>query len=156
VWANSARMLLSWAVPQGKVWICQKGNQSVRILMKTIIDGSIRWMGNALKWVTIGVNNLWIFMYSNYTVIWSLLCITSRLVASIGKRDSNKFQRRILGNLCYEWVQTSLNQILAACNAKKSQRHGPNNILKMSVNGESKILVLAYLLIKAQCGSLHS
>jgi len=40
VGANSARMLLRSALPQGQVSISQKDYQYVQIMMKTIIDGS--------------------------------------------------------------------------------------------------------------------
>jgi len=40
VGANSARMLLHSALPQGQVSICQKDYQYIQIMMKTIIDGS--------------------------------------------------------------------------------------------------------------------
>jgi len=35
------------------------------------------------------VNDLWFCKYGNYTVIWSLLCVTDVLAAFIGKRYSN-------------------------------------------------------------------
>jgi len=38
--ANSARMVLRSALPQGQVSICDKDYQEVQNMMKTIIDGS--------------------------------------------------------------------------------------------------------------------
>jgi len=38
--ANSARMFLRSALPQGQVSICEKDYQEVQNMMKTIIDGS--------------------------------------------------------------------------------------------------------------------
>ena len=38
--ANSARMLLHLALPQGQVSICHKDDQEVQIMMKSIVDGS--------------------------------------------------------------------------------------------------------------------
>ena len=38
--ANSARMLLRSALPQGQVSICEKDYEEVQIMMKAIIDGS--------------------------------------------------------------------------------------------------------------------
>jgi len=38
--ANSARMLLRSALPQGQVSLCENEYQEVQIMMKTIIDGS--------------------------------------------------------------------------------------------------------------------
>jgi len=38
--ANSARMLLCSALPQGQISICEKDYQKVRNMKKTIIDGS--------------------------------------------------------------------------------------------------------------------
>jgi len=35
------------------------------------------------------IKDLWVCKYSNYTVIWSPLCITDVLAASIGKSESN-------------------------------------------------------------------
>jgi len=35
------------------------------------------------------VNELWFGNYGNYTVIWSLLCITDVLATFVGKRHSN-------------------------------------------------------------------
>ena len=37
---NSARMLLHSALTKGRVSICQKDNQEVQIIMKTMMDGS--------------------------------------------------------------------------------------------------------------------
>ena len=48
--ANSARMLLHSALPQGQVLINQKDYQEIQIMMKTIIDGSRYWMDHTLKW----------------------------------------------------------------------------------------------------------
>jgi len=38
--ANSAKMFLRFALPQGQVSICQKSYEDVPIMMKTIIDCS--------------------------------------------------------------------------------------------------------------------
>jgi len=50
--ANSAKMLLLLALPQGQVSICEKDYQEVQLMMKTIIDGSRWWMDNTSKWVS--------------------------------------------------------------------------------------------------------
>jgi len=42
-------MLLSLALPQGQISICEKDYQEVQIMMKTIIDGSRYWMDDASK-----------------------------------------------------------------------------------------------------------
>jgi len=87
--ANSARMLLQSALPQSQVWICEEDYQEVQNIMKTIIYGSRCWMDNTSKQRQQSVNDLWFCKYSNYTVIWLLLCITDVLAAFISKRDSN-------------------------------------------------------------------
>jgi len=49
VTANSGRMLLTSALPQGQVLICEKDYHKVQIMMKTIIDGSRCGMDITLK-----------------------------------------------------------------------------------------------------------
>jgi hypothetical protein len=49
VGANSARMLLHSALPQGQDSTGQKDYQYIQIILKTIIDGSRCRMDNTLK-----------------------------------------------------------------------------------------------------------
>jgi len=50
--ANSARMWLRSALRQGQVSICEKDYQEVQNMMKTIIDGSRRWMETTSMWAS--------------------------------------------------------------------------------------------------------
>jgi len=109
--------------------------------------------------------------YGHWTVIWSLLCITNVLAAFIGKYDTN-----IVKAAFWEWASTE-HQWFWALNygqfmfrlvadihwwdigslwGQKQQRHAPCRILKMSVNGASTVLGLAYFVIEAMHRSSHT
>jgi len=106
------------------------------------------------------VNDFWFWKYGNYTVIWSLLCITDALAALLGKRDSNMLtapfwdsawmeHRRFLAlHLAYFIfrlvVDIHLSDI-AFLQWEKLQQHGPWLIVKMSVKGASTIFLLHIL-----------
>jgi len=99
--AISARMSLCSALPQAQVSICEKDNQVVQIMMKTIIDGSRCWMDNTLQWSSMEGQQLVDCEYGNFTVICSLLCISDVLAASIGDRE-----RRTVTTPFWEWAST--------------------------------------------------
>jgi len=100
------------------------------------------------------VNDLWYCKYGNYTVIWSLLCITEVLAAVIGNRDSNTvtapyrewastepqwfvvFQVRYLHS---DLVTVRHNRSIASFYMQKRQQQGHSPILRMNVNGASTI-----------------
>jgi len=93
---NSSRMLLCTALPQGRVSICHKDNQKVRCIMKPIIDDSRCGMANIWKWASTECQ-------------WSV----------------NDFSLCIIGNLSSEWLQTSIDEILAAFMGKNNSNTLP-------------------------------
>jgi len=110
--ANSARRFLSSALPQGWVSICQKDNQYDQIIMLTIIDVSWCWLDNELHWGSTehqqSVNGCWACQFGNWSVIWSLLCISDTFADFIGKRDRNMVTAPF-----WEWTSMKCQQFLA-------------------------------------------
>jgi len=113
------------------------------------------------------VNDLWSCKYANSPVTWSLLFVTNILAAFVGERDSNTVTTPSL-----EWVSTEGQQFLAWHFAQfmfrlvadihfadigslywqQQGRQTSCRIPKMSVNGASTVLAVAYLVIKASRG----
>jgi len=67
----------------------------------------------------------------------------------------NNIQLHILGNLCYDWLQRSIYQIMAACAGEKLQRHAPCHIARMRVNWASTVFCFASWVIYVLIGCWH-
>jgi len=104
------------------------------------------------------VNNLAFCKYSNYTVIWSPLCITDVFTAFIGYRDSNKVSAPFwvgastecqwilalhLGQFIFRLVPDIHLSDIGCHYWDKLHWHARSRILRISVNGVSTIFSFA-------------
>jgi len=107
--ANSARMILHTALPQGQVLIWEKTTKmSISgwklLSMAADVERIIQWIECQQS-----VNESLFCKSSNYTEIWSLLCITNVLAAFIIKRNINTVTA-----LFWEWASTERQRFLAS------------------------------------------
>ena len=168
---NIVTMLLHMALPPRQVSNTQKDDQSVQIMMKAIINGSRCWIDNTLKWASTE-HQLFLAVHHG-KIMFSLVAVihltdigslywqnhSGMLSAASWERASTERQWFLASQLLYFIFRLVVNTHFSEVGRlywQKQQWHAACRILKMSINEASTILVVAYLTIKALCGSWHS
>jgi len=156
--ASSEWILLGSALPKGRVSITQRCNNLFKSLLSELPLAADMERTMHYNRGQRNVNDNWSCKYSNWKVLWLLLCITDILAAFMGRRDSDTVTA-----VFWQWASTDTRWLLAfhhgypmwwfvenihkwsiGCRLwQKQLQHTPCPILKMSVNRESTMFGVA-------------